>query len=416
MLLNHPTKDIIASNSSSLEGKKIVLAMCGSVGIIKAPELARLLIREGADVIPVMSEAALNLLGAPMMHWATGNKVITSITGAVEHVELCGNTSTKADLLLIYPATANTLSKIATGIDDTPVTTFATTAIGEGIPVMIIPAMHEPMFSHPAVKENIEKLRNYCLTVLEPVISEGKAKILTPEEVSSKVIQLFNPTMPSLLKKAKKKILITSGRTIESIDPFRIITNRSSGKMGAALAKAALENDFAVTIVSGAVDVPYPNGISKLIKCESTVSMLETITKEITTTHYDVIICAAAVADWTPAEVANEKISTEQNSISLELVATPKIIDTIKINSPESLLVAFRALSSMTNEQMIENGYKRLAKANADFICINAIDQPDSGFDKETNSFIILSKSGQEYSLPTQSKESCAREIISLLL
>jgi phosphopantothenoylcysteine decarboxylase/phosphopantothenate--cysteine ligase len=179
----HPSADIRSTLGTELEGKTIVLGVTGSVAAVKAPDLARLLLRHGADVRPVMSRAATELIHPNLMEWATGHRPITELTGAIEHVDLVGNVPVHADLLLIAPATANTIGKMAAGIDDGPVTTFFTTAFGEGVPVVVVPAMHGPMYDHPFVADNLAKLERAGVRVLLPRLEEGKAKIADEQQV-----------------------------------------------------------------------------------------------------------------------------------------------------------------------------------------------------------------------------------------
>ena len=184
----HHIKLIYASKSRKLVGKKIVLAIPGSIAAIEAVKLARELIRHGAEVRAVMSENAQKIIHPYAMEFATGNPVVTEITGFIEHVELAGDHRDKADLILVYPATANTISKIACGIDDTPVTTIVTTAFAH-TPIMIAPAMHSTMYEHPIVRENIEKLRKLGVEFIQPRFEEGKAKVAPIEEVVYRVIK-----------------------------------------------------------------------------------------------------------------------------------------------------------------------------------------------------------------------------------
>src|SRR5664279_3087381 len=176
----HPTLWIEGLRSSSLAGKTIVLGVTGSIGAVRVVELARELIRNGAEVHAVMTDAARHILHPDALHYATGNPVITELGGRVEHVEFCGFKG-RADLLLIAPATANTIGKIAYGIDDTTVTSFATTALGSGVPLMLVPAMHESMYRHPAVVENIIKLKSWEVSIVGPKLEEGIAKIASNE-------------------------------------------------------------------------------------------------------------------------------------------------------------------------------------------------------------------------------------------
>ena len=193
--------------SSSLDGKTIVLGITGSIAAVRCVELARELMRNGASVHAVMTKEAQKIIHPEAMRYATGNPVITEITGGVEHVEFCG-AGGKAHLLLIAPCTANTIGKIAHGIDDTPVTTFATTAFGSGIPIMIVPAMHESMYNHPIVIENTGKLTELGVEFVNPVIEEGAAKIAGKEEIVLRVERALCGK-----KLAGKRILITGGAT-----------------------------------------------------------------------------------------------------------------------------------------------------------------------------------------------------------
>src|SRR6266480_5519613 len=175
--MSHPSKDIISSKGRELSGKKIALLVSSSVASFKAPEIARELMRHGADVYVVMSPSTERMIGSDLLEWATGNPVVRELTGKLEHIALAGKSSGHVDLVLISPATANTIGKLASGIDDTPVTTVAATAIGSRIPVVIAPAMHEPLYDHPLVQENVQRLKKIGVEFVEPEMIEGKAKI-----------------------------------------------------------------------------------------------------------------------------------------------------------------------------------------------------------------------------------------------
>src|SRR5438093_629122 len=175
--MSHPSKDIISSKGRELAGKKIALLVTSSVASFKAPEIARELMRHGAEVYAVISPSTEKMIGADLLEWATGNPVVTHLTGKLEHIALGGKSEGHADIVLVAPATANTIGKLASGIDDTPVTTVAGTAIGSRIPVMIAPAMHEPLYDHPIVQENISRLKKIGVEFIETEVSEGKAKI-----------------------------------------------------------------------------------------------------------------------------------------------------------------------------------------------------------------------------------------------
>src|SRR5881397_1675256 len=186
--MSHPSKDIISSKGRELAGRKIALLVTSSVASFKAPEVARELMRHGADVYAVISPATEKLVGADLLEWATGNPVVTKLTGQLEHITLAGNSPGKVDLVLVAPATANTIGKMASGIDDTPVTTVAATAIGSRIPVVIAPAMHEPLYDHPLVQENVQRLKKIGVEFVEPEILEGKAKIASTGKIVGAVV------------------------------------------------------------------------------------------------------------------------------------------------------------------------------------------------------------------------------------
>ncbi|WP_333786789.1 bifunctional phosphopantothenoylcysteine decarboxylase/phosphopantothenate--cysteine ligase CoaBC [Methanomethylovorans sp.] len=372
----HPTLWIQGSTSASLEGKTIVLAVTGSIAAIRTVELARELIRRGADVYAVMSEAASWILNPMALHYATGHEAITRITGAVEHVEFCGM-SGKADLLLIAPATANTIGKIASGIDDTPVTTFATTAIGAGIPVMIVPAMHEAMYKHPALIENLEKIKSWGIGLIGPDIKEGIAKIASNEEI---VLQVERRSGSREL--AGRKILITSGSTAEAIDPIRILTNRASGKTGVELALEAYRRGAEVTIV-------HRNKVGftgiKEIYAESASQMTEAVLGELDC-GYDVLISAAAIADYT-LDPANTKIRSGEE-LTLHMRPTAKLIGKAREEYPDLLITGFKAETGTGLDELLKRATHTLETSKLDLIVAN--DVAGSGIGTEDNEVYIL--------------------------
>ncbi|HET6457507.1 MAG TPA: flavoprotein, partial [Nitrosopumilaceae archaeon] len=214
----HPSLDIVGSEGTEFAGKKIVLCISGSVASYKAIELARLLMRHGADVICVASKAATNLIKPSYFKWATGNEVITQLTGDLEHIKVANYK--QSDLIIVYPCTANTLGKLANGIDDTPISTVLSVGLGSKIPIVIALAMHEAMYENPAVVKNIEFLKKK-VDFIAPIFVEDKAKAAEPDEVLDFILKKFGSS--SILR--GKSILITAGPTIEYIDPVRVITN-----------------------------------------------------------------------------------------------------------------------------------------------------------------------------------------------
>jgi len=383
----HPSADIVGTLGTELAGKTVVLGVTGSVAAVRASELARFLMRHGADVWPVMTKAATELIHPNLLQWATGHRPITELTGAIEHVDLVGNVPLHADLLLVAPATANTIGKIAAGIDDSPVTTFVTTAFGEGIPVVVVPAMHKSMYDHPFVLENLAKLEKAGIRVLLPRLEEGKAKIATELQVFEAVRDALAPGVLAALK--GKHVVVTAGRTVEYLDPIRVITNNSTGRMGLALAEAARRAGARVTVVAGKLSVAVPSGI-ELLRAETAEAMFEACRLLVTNQKPDVFLAAAAVGDWTPVQASKEKLPTSAGRLILELVPTPKILDRIKEWSPSTYVVAFRAQSGLGDAALEADAKARLAQAGADLIASNDTSRPGEGFESQTNSLLVI--------------------------
>ncbi len=434
MKRRHPSQDIRGSISRELEGKDIILAVTGSVAAQKSPELARWLMRRGADVYPVMSEAACRLIHPDLMEWACGNRPITRLSGSVEHVALAGNVPQPADLMAVYPATANTVGKASAAIDDTPVTTFITTALGEGIPLLLVPAMHQAMYQHPGVRENLEKLRRWGVQVMDPVVQEGKAKAPSPETVGARIqsILLSPQSAESPAKEAgqlprkgplwNRPVVITAGRTSAPIDPIRIITNRSSGRMGCALARAARRLGARVTLVAGSMDVPAPEGVT-VVRAETAGEMQEALSRALSrpldssAESPDLLpplcLAAAAVNDWEPVSPSDQKIPTGgRERLSLELKPTPKIADSLKDSHPEIYLVLFRALTGCSDEELRQNALGRLQQARGDMILAN---HAEEAIGSSRNRLEAILPDGSFRSFPEAPKEDLAQSILDYL-
>ncbi|RLF82575.1 bifunctional phosphopantothenoylcysteine decarboxylase/phosphopantothenate--cysteine ligase CoaBC [Thermococci archaeon] len=394
----HHVKLIHATKSRKLVGKKIVLAIPGSIAAVECVKLARELIRHGAEVHAVMSESAQKIIHPYAMEFATGNPVVTEITGFVEHVELVGEHENKADLVLVCPATANTISKIACGIDDTPVTTVVTTAFAH-TPIMIAPAMHSTMYEHPIVKENIEKLKKLGVEFIGPRFEEGKAKVASVEEIVYRVIKKLHRK-----DLAGKRALVTAGATREYIDPIRFITNKSSGRMGVAITEEAELRGAEVTLIKTRGSVP--SFVEKQIEVETVEEMLEAIERELSSKKYDIVVLAAAVSDFTPKEKAGKKIKSGQ-ALILELVLTPKIIQKVKEIQPNVFLVGFKAEYGVGEEELIEQARKQIEKAKSDVVIAN---RGEIAFGSETNEVYWVTKESYE-KFPLMSKRELAKKI-----
>ncbi|HUV34163.1 MAG TPA: bifunctional phosphopantothenoylcysteine decarboxylase/phosphopantothenate--cysteine ligase CoaBC [Candidatus Desulfaltia sp.] len=403
----HTSKEIIGSRSKELQGKKIILCITGSVAAIKSTEVARELMRRGADVYAVMTKAAQQIVHPDMVEWATGNPVVTELTGQIEHVTYAGEHQNRADLILVAPSTANTIGKVAAGIDDTPVTTTLTTGIGAGIPVIIAPAMHASMYKHTIVLENIEKLRRIGVVVLMPRMEEGKAKIPDTEEIVQAVVDRLTVERDLV----GKRILITAGPTRSYLDAFRYITNPSSGKMGVAIAENALARGAEVTMVYGPASAKPPRG-AKVIPIETTEEMLDAVVGELKSEKYHAAILSAAAADYGAADRKMEKTPSGKNEWALLLKPLPKVVENVKKVDPEVYLVGFKAEYGVSDEELIDRAYKRLKGAGMDLIVANDVARKGVGFGTETNEVFIVDGARSVTHLDIMSKREVAGRIL----
>jgi len=360
----HPSLDIVGTYGSELSGKRIVLCVAGSVAAYKAIELARLLMRHGADVVCVVSDAATKLIKPDYFKWATGNDVITKLTGDLEHIEVADYK--RSDLIIVYPGTANTLGKLANGIDDTPVSTVLTVGFGSRIPIVMALAMHEAMYYNKAVKKNIDFLKGK-VDFVSPVMIEGKAKAAEPEDVLEFVLKKFGYS--SVLH--KKRILMTAGPTVEYIDPVRVVTNLSTGKTGVLLASELVSAGAKVTLVYGPGTATPPVG-AKIIPVRTSKEMFDAVKKEMKK-KFDVVILAAAASDYTVEQYNHSKIKSSKKSLVIKLKQAPKIIDQIKKMQKDVFLVGFKAETNLSKKKLEESARKKMKEVKADLIIANDV-------------------------------------------
>jgi phosphopantothenoylcysteine decarboxylase/phosphopantothenate--cysteine ligase len=340
---------------ATLNGKHIVLGITGSIAAVETVRLSHALRRKGAVLTAVMSAAAARIIHPDALTYATGNDTIVAITGRVEHIGFCGEGG-MADLLLIAPCTANTLSKIACGIDDTPVTTFATTALGSQKPLLVVPAMHHSMYRHPAVIENIAKLKTWGVEIIDPRIEEGKAKIADVEEI---VLRCERAVLGTAL--AGKKVLITSGPCREPVDDIRILTTRSSGQMGRELALQAFRLGADVTVIHRD-SFPCVNNIF----VETADEMRCAVHRCFSERGADIYISAAAISDFAPKKVKGKIPSGKP--INLFIEPLPKVLSEVT-RQYNSLNIAFK----------LGRTSKKMAKAMlAQGIAVVLINTPES--------------------------------------
>ena len=394
-----------------LKGKNILLGISGGIAAYKMADVASSLTKLGADVHVVMTENATKLITPEVFRVLTKNKVYTDVFDEnpddevmVPHISL----GTGADLILIAPATANVIGKLANGIADDMLTT---TVLPARCPIYIAPSMNVYMLENPVVQENIEKLRKRGYHIIEPATGylacgyEGKGKLPTPELMVETVMLAVSheKDMEGL------KVLVNAGPTQESLDPVRIITNHSSGKMGYALARQAARRGADVTLVSGPVNLAVPLGV-KVVNIVNAADMYEAMTAN--AADADIMIMSAAVADYTPAVTADNKIKKSDGNLAIEMVRTKDILKTLGESKKEGQFICG---FSMETENMVENSRKKLVSKNADMICANNVKVPGTGFKVDTN-IITLITADEVTELPLMSKEEVSDEILTKII
>ncbi len=447
----HPSKDIKCTWGNELFGKRVVVCVTASVACYKAIDLIRLMMRHGAEVFVVMSKAVEKFMNREYFLWASGNSVISELTGNLEHVRVA-NFET-SDLIIVYPCTANTISKFANGIDDTPVTTVLSIALGAGVPIIIAPAMHDAMYQNMIIKQNIQYLEKIGIVFMNPILEEDKAKVATVESVylqsvvlvrnqlaNSKKndvipndhldwffckcsinnsIPLSDAQMRSFMK--NRKILISTGSTVEHIDPIRVISNTSSGKMGYSLLKKAIDLRLDVTLVKGStmIDLEYTKLKDqfdfKLIEARTSQQMMDSVLGELSSKPYDIIILAAAVSDFKPEFSSSDKITTDRDSFVIKLVPTGKIVNQVKYIQRKTFLVAFKAEYHVSDRILLERSYRKLLDSDADMVVANDIGTEGAFIGSDSNKIMIVDKFKKYYDFPLQNKESVAENILKLI-
>ncbi|RQD84488.1 MAG: bifunctional phosphopantothenoylcysteine decarboxylase/phosphopantothenate--cysteine ligase CoaBC [Methanocalculus sp. MSAO_Arc2] len=367
----------------TLEGKLIVLAVTGSIAAVETVRLAHELRRKGATVQAVMTHAAAGIIAPAALTYATGRETIVTLSGHVEHVVYSGDEGC-ADLLLIAPCTANTISKIAHGIDDTSVSTFATTALGSGQPVLLVPAMHHSMYRHPAVVKNIDTLIGYGIEVIPPRIEEGKAKIASIEEI---VLWTERAVLGRPL--SGRSIVITSGACKEPLDDIRILTTRSTGQMGRALAYEAFRRGADVRVVH-ADHFPVVQNIHVETAGEMHEAVMQVLNEGI-----DVYISAAAISDYAPVTISGKIPSGIEQE--MKLLPLPKVIDSA-LQQSGVITVGFKLGDDA------ETAGRDLLSRGAFMVVAN----PASAMGSHHSSFLIM---GDGFEVACVTKEEVAFEV-----
>ncbi len=384
-----------------LQGKTVVLAVTGSIAAYKMANLASMLGKLHADVQVLMTQNATQFINPITFETLTGHKCLIdtfdrNFQYSVEHVAL----AKRADVVLVAPASANVIGKIANGIADDMLTT---TVMACPCPKLIAPAMNTNMFENSIVQENIEKLKRHGYTIIEPDVGLLACKDVGAGKLPSEEVLLSYITREIRFEKdlRGKNVLVTAGPTVEAIDPVRFISNHSTGKMGYAIAKIAMERGAQVTLVSGPTNLSYSPFV-KVVPVQSAQDMFEAVTA--VSDKQDIIIKAAAVADYTPAVVADEKIKKQDDDSSLSLKRTQDILKYLGEHKPEG---QFLCGFSMETENMLENSKKKLKKKNLDMVVANNLKVSGAGFGVDTN-VVTLITDHEVKELPQMSKEEVA--------
>jgi len=385
-----------------LANKTVILGITGGIAAYKAADIASKLTQAGARVEVIMTESATRFISPLTLHSLTGRPVVTSMwelssESSITHISLAD----AADVVVIAPATANIIAKLVTGIADDM---LSCTVLATKAAVIVAPSMDANMFQNSITQDNLAKLKGRGFTIVDPgygYLASGKVGLGRLADVE-KIIGTVKQVLGRSGDLAGKRIVVTAGGTREPIDPVRHIGNRSSGKMGYAMAEAARDRGATVTLITAPTSLPEPASM-EVIRVETAVQMKEAVTKA--SAQADALIMAAAVADYQPKNVAEAKIKKEAPTLTLELVKTPDILTEVKGNL---IKVGFAAES----EDVIENARRKLEKKKLDLMAANDITAKESGFAVDTNKVTLISRDGKIESLPLMSKREVADRIL----
>ncbi len=385
-----------------LNDKNIVLGVTGGIAVYKAADLASKLTQDGARVQVVMTEAATRFVSPLTFRTLTHTTVITDMfTSPIEYGVTHITIAEAADIIVIAPATANTIAKLAAGMVDNMLTGIVLVA---KVPVIIAPAMNVNMWANAITQENVSKLKSRGFVIVEPGYGRlasgkmGQGRLADMEVIIGTIKQVLGQKGDL----ADRRIVVTAGGTQEPVDPVRHIGNRSSGKMGLAVAEAARDRGAGVTLISAPTSLPDPTGIT-VVHVQTARQMKEAVEKAVK--KADALIMAAAVADYRPKSESRSKIKKDADTLNLELVRTPDILTEVQ---GDFIKVGFAAES----EDVVANARKKLNKKTLDLIAANDITSADSGFGTDTNKVTLIDKKGDAENLPLLSKREVAEKIL----
>lgn len=378
---------------------EIVLCVTGSIAATESIKLAREFRRHGIGVKCFMSDGTCEIIHPYSMEFATGQKVVTGLTGEIEHVKY-----STSDLIIVAPATANVISKFAYKIADNPINTLLITAFGYKTPILMVPSMHNSMYK--SVKENIETLKKEDISFVKPKIEENKAKF---PDIHDIVLHAMRKLDDGELE--GKKVLVSAGATYEKIDEVRGITNRSSGKMGIEIAKEAFIRGADVTLINGKMSANVPN-VFNLIDVESVREMRNAVLEQVK--NNDIFISAAAVSDFIPKIESGENKISSSEDITLKLKKAPKIIGEVKSINPEIFLVGFKAEYDLPRDKLIKSAKQRIEEHKLDLMVANDVAIEGAGFGEDQNQIILIDD--EIIDVPLASKNEIAARIIDRIV
>ncbi|MCM3182844.1 bifunctional phosphopantothenoylcysteine decarboxylase/phosphopantothenate--cysteine ligase CoaBC [Priestia megaterium] len=392
-----------------MKGKRILLCVSGGIAVYKAAALTSKLVQAGAEVKVMMTASACEFVTPLTFQALSRNPVYTDTfdekdPSVIAHIDLAD----WPDLILVAPATANMIGKIANGLADDMI---STTLLAATAPVWIAPAMNVHMYDHPAVKKNMSTLSSFGYSFVEPGEGYlacgyvGKGRLEEPETIVSLIGSYFSQASHTQKILEGVNVLVTAGPTVERIDPVRFFTNRSTGKMGYALAEQAAKLGASVTLVTGPTNLEYPKGV-QVVQIESAQQMLEAVMQRYQ--EADVVIKSAAVADYRPKHVFDQKMKKQPGEAVLELERTTDILRTLGERKEHQLLVGFAA----ETEQVDEYAQKKLSSKNLDMIVANNVTTEGAGFGTDTNIVTLYKRSGESRKLPILSKHDVATEVL----
>jgi phosphopantothenoylcysteine decarboxylase/phosphopantothenate--cysteine ligase len=392
-----------------LRRKKIILGVTGGIAAYKCAHLVRLLIKEGAEVKVILSPAASQFVTPQTLSVLSKNEVIQDFFDANfnwnNHVHL----AEWADVFLIAPLTANTLAKMAAGICDT---VLLATYFSAKSKTIVAPAMDLDMYQHPTVKKNLQTLHTFGNEIIPAETGElasgltGEGRMAEPETIVNYLTQFFGKNQPLKGKTA----LVNAGPTYEAIDPVRFIGNRSSGKMGMAIAEALRERGAEVTLVLGPSHLEVNDKTIRVIKVESSDEMYAAMLAHYH--HKDIVVCSAAVADYKPAQVNAQKIKKKDEQLNLPLVKTKDILEELGKQKDKQCLIGF----ALETEQVLEYAAEKLKKKNLDIIIANSATEPGSGFGGDTNKITLLDRHNKMTNFELKSKSDVAKDIVNYII